>query len=215
MTITPTSYFYNKSLADKASDDRLRNFTTWISSRNLDNEASDETVDALVKAVTSRYDIVARYYKIKRQLLGLDELYDYDRYAPLETRETRYQWSQAREIVLNAYNAFHPQMAEIAGQFFDKKWIHPPAVPGKRGAPFSAPTIPSLHPYVFLNYTGSDKDVMTLAPELGHGIHMYPSRPKRAPEAGTPLTTAEIASFFVGVIRFNHLIERGTHPAAR
>jgi len=210
-----TTYIFNTSLADKASDDRLRNFPTWISSRNLDNEASDETVDALVKAVTSRYDIVARYYKIKRQLLGLDELYDYDRYAPLETRETRYQWSQAREIVLNAYNAFHPQMAEIAGQFFDKKWIHAPAVPGKRGGAFAAPTIPSLHPYVFLNYTGSDKDVMTLAHELGHGIHMYLSRPKGALEAGTPLTTAEMASVFGEMLVFNDLMQREPDPAVR
>jgi len=172
------------------------------------------TVDALVKAVTSRYDIVARYYKIKRQLLGLDELYDYDRYAPLETRETRYQWSQAREIVLNAYNAFHPQMAEIADSSSTKNGFTLSSA-GKRGGAFAAPTIPSLHPYVFLNYTGSDKDVMTLAHELGHGIHMYLSRPKGALEAGTPLTTAEMASVFGRCSFFNDLMQRETDPAVR
>src|SRR5450432_3452862 len=205
-TLQTSTYIFNTMLADKTSDDRLRKFPNWISARNLDNEASDATVDALVSAVTSRYDIVARYYRLKKQLLGYDELYDYDRYAPLEESESRYSWNQAREIVVKAYAAFHPQMAEIATKFFDNNWIHAPALPGKRGGAFASPTIPSAHPYVFLNYTGTDRDVMTLAHELGHGIHMYLSRPKGALEAGTPLTTAEMASVFGEQLVFNDLM---------
>src|SRR5260221_79892 len=141
-------------LADKASNDRLRKYPSWISARNLDNEASDEIVEALISAVTSRYDIVARYYTIKRQLLGYDTLYDYDRYAPVSKAETRYLWDEARQVVLSGYRAFHPRLAEIAGEFFEKNWIHAPALPGKRSGAFASSTIASAHPYIFLNFTG-------------------------------------------------------------
>ncbi len=210
-----TTFIFNTILAEKASDDRLRKFPTWISARNLDNEASDATVEALVTAVTSRYDIVARYYNIKRQLLGFDELYDYDRYAPLEEVETHYHWNEARDIVLSAYRAFHPRMAEIAGMFFEKSWIHAPALPGKRGGAFASPTITTAHPYVLVNFTGVDRDVMTLAHELGHGIHMYLSQPKGELEAGTPLTTAEMASVFGEQLVFEDLMQRESDPAVR
>ncbi len=214
-TLKMATFVFNTILAEKASDDRLRKYPTWISSRNLDNEASDEMVEALIAAVTSRYDIVARYYRIKRQLLGYDELYEYDRYTPLTQAETRYPWDEARGIVLDAYRVFHPRMAEIAGEFFDRQWIHAPALPGKRGGAFASPTVPSAHPYVLLNYTATSRDVMTLAHELGHGVHMYLSRPRGIFEAYTPLTTAEMASVFGEMLVFNDLMNREPDRAAR
>ncbi len=210
-----TSYVFNVMLADKASNDRLRKYPTWISARNLENEASDEMVDALVKAVASRYDIVSRYYAIKKKLLGYETLYDYDRYAPLAKAETPYRWEEAREIVLNAYSAFHPRMAEIASEFFDKNWIHAPAMPGKRGGAFASPCVPSVHPYVLVNFTGVDRDVTTLAHELGHGVHMYLSRPQGILEAYTPLTTAEMASVFGEMLVFTDLMNREKNPEVR
>jgi oligoendopeptidase F len=214
-TLKTSTYVFNTVLADKASDDRLRKYPTWISSRNLDNEASDEMVDALVSAVTSRYDIVSRYYKIKRQLLGYDTLYEYDRYAPLAQVETHYRWDEARDIVLNAYQAFHPRLAEIAGEFFEKQWIHAPVRPGKRGGAFASPTVPSVHPYVLVNFTATVRDVMTLAHELGHGVHMYLSRPNGIFQAYTPLTTAEMASVFGEMLVFTDLMNREPERAAR
>ena len=209
------TYVFNTLAADKASDDRLRHFPTWISSRNLANEVSDEVVDALVQAVTSRYDIVARYYALKRRLLGVEKLYDYDRYAPLPAAEGRYRWDEAREMVLGAYGQFHPRMAEIAGQFFERQWIDAAPRPGKRGGAYSASTVPSAHPYVFMNYTGQPRDVMTLAHELGHGIHQYLSREQGILQAHTPLTTAEMASTFGEMLVFTDFMAREDDPRVR
>jgi oligoendopeptidase F len=209
------TYVFNTLAADKASDDHLRSFPTWISSRNLSNEVSDEVVEALVNAVTSRYDIVERYYRLKGQILGLDKLYDYDRYAPLPAATGDYQWEQARQMVLDAYRSFHPQMSEIAGQFFTKSWIDAAERPGKRGGAYSASTVPSVHPYVFMNYTGSARDVMTLAHELGHGVHQYLSREQGMLQAHTPLTTAEMASVFGEMLVFTDLMQKESDPKVR
>ncbi|MEZ4769510.1 MAG: M3 family metallopeptidase [Caldilineales bacterium] len=165
------TYVFNTVLADKASDDRLRGYPSWISARNLGNQVDDATVEALVEAVTARYDIVARYYRLKARLLGVDELFDYDRYAPLPAADHFYTWEEARELVLTSYGRFHPQMAEIAGWFFEHDWIDAPPRPGKMGGAFSSGTVPSVHPYILLNYDGRPRDVMTLAHELGHGVH--------------------------------------------
>ncbi len=202
------TYVFNTLLADKASDDRLRSYPSWIASRNLSNEVDDSTVEALIKAVTSRYDIVARYYRLKKRLLGLDELFDYDRYAPLPSADRFYDWGQARDIVLNAYGQFHPRMAEIASQFFDRRWIHAAILPGKRGGAYSSGVVPSVHPYVFLNYNGKYNEVMTLAHELGHGVHQWLSRQQGLFQANTPLTTAETASVFGEMLVFQDLISR-------
>jgi oligoendopeptidase F len=209
------TFIFNTLAADKASDDRLRRYPGWISSRNLDNEVSDEVVDALIEAVTARYDIVARYYRLKRALLGVDRLYDYDRYAPLPAAENHYQWAQAREMVLRAYGQFHPQMAEVAGQFFTRSWIDAPPYPGKRGGAYSASAVPSVHPYIFMNYTGNARDVMTLAHELGHGIHQYLSREQGMLQQRTPLTTAEMASTFGEMLVFSDFMANETDPVAR
>lgn len=210
-----TTYVFNTLAADKASDDRLRHYPTWVSSRNLANEVSDEIVEALIDAVTSRYDIVARYYNLKRDLLGLDKLYDYDRYAPLPSAAGEYSWGEAREIVLNAYGSFHPQAGEIADRFFTASWIDAAPKPGKRGGAYSSSVVPSVHPYVFMNYTGRARDVMTLAHELGHGIHQYLSREQGMLQAHTPLTTAEMASTFGEMLVFTDFMKKETDPKVR
>ncbi len=184
------TYIFNTILADKASDDRLRKYPSWVSARNLSNQVDDKTVDALVEAVTSRYDIVARYYRLKRRLLGLDELFEYDRYAPLPAADRRYSWDEGRQIVLEAYGQFHPRMAEVASWFFDRRWIDAPPRPGKLGGAFSHGTVPSVHPYILLNFEGRPRDVMTLAHELGHGVHQKLAGVQGALQAHTPLTTA-------------------------
>jgi oligoendopeptidase F len=203
-----TTYIANTLLADKSSDDGLRKYPAWISARNMDNQVDDATVDALVRAVTGRYDIVARYYRLKRRLLGLDELFDYDRYAPLPAADRRYSWDESRRIVLDAYRRFHPRMAEIASQFFDRRWIDADVHPGKRSGAFSDPCLPSLHPYVLVNFLGKTDDVMTVAHELGHGVHQYLARDRGILLANTPLTTAETASIFGETLVFNDLFAR-------
>jgi oligoendopeptidase F len=207
------SFIFNTILADKASDDRLRGYESWLTARNLSNEVDDETVAALVSAVTSRFDLVARYYRLKRDLLGYDELFDYDRYAPLGEADTRYSWTQAREVVTDAYEAFHPRMGEITDLFFEGSWIDAPVARGKRGGAFSHGAVPSAHPYILLNFTGKARDVQTLAHELGHGIHQYLARTQGVLQADTPLTTAEMASVFGEMLVFQRLMKREQNPA--
>lgn len=210
-----TTFIFNTLLADKASDDQLRKYPTWITSRNMDNQVDDETVEALIKSVTSRYDIVTRYYKLKKRLLGLDELYDYDRYAPLPAADRRYKWDEGCEIVLDAFNQFDSRMSEIAGKFIEKRWIDAAVRPGKSGGAYMHPIVPSAHPYVFMNYEALPTDVMTLAHELGHGIHAWLARDRGILQANTPLTTAETASVFGEMLVFHDLLSRETDPAVR
>jgi len=209
------TYVFNTLLADKASDDRLRGYPAWISARNLDNQVNDATVEALVSAVTSRYDIVARYYRLKKKIMGTDELFDYDRYAPIAAQESFYTWSDARQIVLSAYRKFHPRMAEIASLFFDKGWIDAGLRRGKRGGAFSSPCVPSVHPYVLLSYQGTTNDVMTLAHELGHGVHQYLARDRGILQQSTPLTTAETASTFGESLVFHDMYAREENRSVR
>lgn len=213
-----TTFIFNVLAQDKASNDKRRGYASWISSRNLSNKATDETVEALVKSVTSNYDIVAQHYTLKRAILGYDELYDYDRYAPLPIADAgrEYSWQEAREIVLNAYYAFSPRMGEIAQRFFDENWIHAALLPNKRGGAFASPSVPSAHPFVFVNFTGSARDVMTLAHELGHGLHMYLSAEAQGITGlYTPLTTAEMASVFGEMLVFTDLMNKESDPAVR
>lgn len=210
-----TTYVFNTVLADKASDDRLRSYPSWISARNLANQVDDAIVQALVDAVTSRYDIVARYYRLKAKLMGVDELFEYDRYAPLPAADHFYTWEQARDLVLTAYGRFHPRMAEIAGWFFERGWIDAPPRPGKMGGAFSSGTVPSVHPYILLNYDGRARDVMTLAHELGHGVHQKLSGRQGMLQMHTPLTSAETASVFGEMLVFQAMMANETDPAAR
>jgi len=212
------TYIFNVLANDKASDDKRRKYETWVSARNLDNKAPDAVVEALIQSVTSNYELVARHYNLKRALLGYDELTEYDRYAPLPVKSSDafYTWDEAREIVVKAFSAFSPTMADVAEKFFDGNWIHAPVTPGKRGGAFASPSVPSAHPFVFVNYTGKANDVMTLAHELGHGIHMYLS----GQEHGifglyTPLTTAEMASTFGEMLVFSDLMAKESDPEVR
>jgi oligoendopeptidase F len=209
------TYVFNNLLADKASDDRLRNYPTWISARNLSNQIEDATVEALVQAVTSRYAVVARYYSLKKRLLGLEELYDYDRYAPLPSASRRYQWREARQMVLEAYTDFLPEMGQIAERFFMNNWIDAAVRPGKRGGAYSHGAVPSVHPYIFMNFEGSPRHVMTLAHEMGHGVHQYLARKQGILLADTPLTTAETASVFGEMLVFQRLMSTEKDPQVR
>ena len=203
------TFIFNTLALDKANSDQRRGYASWVSSRNLSNKASDEVVEALISTVTSNYGLVARHYQLKRGLLGYEELYDYDRYAPLNLKESEafYAWEQARDIVLDAFENFSPRMKEAASLFFERSWIHAPVLPNKRGGAFAAPTVASANPYVFLNYLGDARDVTTLAHELGHGIHMRLSAQARGLFAlYTPLTTAEMASTFAEMLVFQDLM---------
>jgi len=207
------TYIFNVLAADKASNDKRRGYESWITSRNLSNKAPDNVVNALIETVTASYDLVARHYHIKRQLMGYDALYDYDRYAPLPLKgsDAFYTWQQAQAIVQNAFNAFSPDLAAESAQFFDQNWIHAPVMQGKRGGAFAHPAVPSAHPFVMTNYIGTTSDVMTLAHELGHGVHMSLSGRKSGLFAlYTPLTTAETASVFGEILVFKDLMARET-----
>ncbi|MDA8306164.1 MAG: M3 family oligoendopeptidase [Deltaproteobacteria bacterium] len=207
--LLPLTHIFNTVLLDKSIDDRLREYPHWLSARNLDNEIGDATVSALVSAVCSRYDLVERYYFLKKKLLGYDELFDYDRYAPVWAQTgAGISWEEAREIVLTSFEDFSFEAAKIARLFFEKQWIHASLLPGKRSGAYSHPLIPSAHPYVFLNFTGSRRDVMTLAHELGHAVHQYLARKQGLFNCNTPLTTAESASVFAETLVFRSLLKR-------
>lgn len=209
------TFIFNTLALDKANSDRRRGYASWVSARNLSNKASDEVVEALVQTVTSNYDLVARHYHLKRALLGYEELYDYDRYAPLSLKESEafYNWEAARDIVLDAFGNFSREMQEVAQRFFDGGWIHAPVLPNKRGGAFAASTVASANPFVFLNYLGDARDVTTLAHELGHGIHMYLSGKEKGLFAlYTPLTTAEMASTFAEMLVFQDLMAAEDDP---
>ncbi len=209
------TYVMNTVLAEKASEDRMRRFQHWLESRNLANEISDAAVQALVDAVVSRYDLVERFYRLKRRLLGLDELYDYDRYAPVGTMGRRFAWQEAREIVTSAYARFSPVLGDLVARFFAERWIDAGVRPGKRAGAFSHRAVPQVHPYILMNYTGRIRDVQTLAHELGHGVHQYLSRELGSLQGSTPLTTAETASVFGEMLVFDALREAEQDPSRR
>lgn len=209
------AFVFNTLLLDKSVDDRLRGYPTWISERNLANEASDESVQALVDAVVARYDLPQRWYSLKAKVLGIDRLADYDRMASVAEDETQIGWSEARTIVLDAYRSFSPELADVAKRFFDENWIDAPTRPGKRPGAFSAYTVPSHHPYVLLNWTSRSRDVSTLAHELGHGLHAYLAREQGVFHQSTPLTLAETASVFGEAVTNNALLEQLDDPNAR
>jgi oligoendopeptidase F len=208
-------YIFNTLIYDKAVEDRLRGYPTWLTSRNLANEVSDESVQALVEAVKSRYDIPQRWYRLKAQMLGVDRLADYDRSAAVTTEDEHFGWEESRDLVLDSFASFSPDLEGLARRFFDEHWIDAPVRPGKRGGAFAASAVPSLHPYVMLNFTFRRRDVLTLAHELGHGVHFALAARQGIFQQGTPLTVAETASVFGETIVFNRLLEQAKTPESR
>lgn len=195
---------------DKEISDRWRGFQDIADSRHLANRVEREVVDALVEAVRAAYPRLShRYYALKAKWLGKEKLNYWDRNAPLpDTPSAVIGWSEARNTVLSAYHAFHPEMADIARKFFDRNWIDAPSRPGKAPGAFAHPTVPSVHPYVMLNYMGKPRDVMTLAHELGHGVHQVLAGEQGALMSATPLTLAETASVFGEMLTFRSLLAR-------
>ena len=200
------AFIHNTLIYDKSVDDRLRSYPHWLASRNLANEASDESVLALIHAVRGRFDIPQRWYRLKARLLGLDRLRDYDRLAPLLQEESLFSFRESRELVLDSYESFAPQAGAVARRFFDEQWIDAPVRPNKRGGAFCSYTVPSVHPYVMLNYTARRRDVLTMAHELGHGLHAALAQPQGVFHQSTPLTLAETASVFGETLVFERLL---------
>ena len=209
------AFIFNTLLLDKATTDRLRGYPSWISERNLSNEAADESVEALVEAVSSRFDIPQRYYSLKAKLLGLDRIADYDRMAPLHSDTVFIEWDEAQRTVQEAYDSFSPVTGDIIRRFFDEKWIDAAALPNKAPGAFCMTTVPNVHPYVLMSYTGDKVSVLTLAHELGHGLHGALAQDLGLLNASTPLTLAETASVFGETITFGKLLEKESDPKKR
>ena len=209
------SFIYNTLLHDKAVEDRLRGYPHWLASRNLSNEASDESVLALIEAVRRRYDIPQRWYALKARLLGLPKLADYDRSAPVIAEDVTFGFGEARELVLDTYASFSPVAGDVTRRFFDERWIDAPVRPTKRGGAFCAYTVPSVHPYVMLNFTARRRDVLTMAHELGHGLHAALAQPQRVFHQSTPLTLAETASVFGEALVFGRMLDAASTPQTR
>jgi oligoendopeptidase F len=209
------AFTLNTLVANKATEDRLRSYAGMMDARHLANEIDAPSVDALLGACERAYPLVQRYYRLKAKLLGIPQLADYDRYAPLGDAKRNRTWSDARELVLRAYRAFSPELANIASRFFAGDWIDAEVRPGKQGGAFCAATLPSVHPYVLMSYTGEPRDVMTLAHELGHGVHDVLAKGCGLLEQQAPLTAAETASVFGEMLVFRALMREESDPTAR
>jgi oligoendopeptidase F len=209
------AYIFNTLMADKAIDDRLRSYPHWLAARNLSNEATDESVEALLSAVRNRYEVARRWYRLKARLLGIERLADFDRMAAVTQDDEPVEWEDAKELVLASYADFTPELGDPARAFFDERRIDAPPRPAKRGGAFAAYTVPSEHPYLMLNYTAKRRDVLVLAHEMGHGLHAELARPRGVLEQSTPLTLAETASVFGEALVFRRLLEQAATPESR
>jgi oligoendopeptidase F len=205
----------NVLLADHALDDRLRHYPHWLAELNMDNEVSDKSVQALVQAVVSRYDIPQRWARIKARVLGLERLRDYDRLAPVGRAPDQFEWGEAEQLVIGVYSDFSPELGRSAKRFFDERWIDAEIRPGKVPGAYCATTVPAVNPYVLLNFAGRLDDVLTLAHELGHGLHFLLAAPRGLVQMHPPVTVAETASVFGETLTFAHLVSRADDPAAR
>jgi oligoendopeptidase F len=213
--IRTRAYVFNVILQEKSIDDRLRHFPSWISARNLANETSDAAVQALVDAVTSRYDISVRYYRVKRKLLGLEDLHEWDRYAPIAGATRDLKWDDAKELVLGSYSRFSKRAGELVEQFFESSWIDAAVTPGKQGGAYCMPVTPHHHPYVLMNFTGKLRDALTLAHELGHGLHDRLAAKQNVFDYHPPLTLAETASVFGEALTFDRIMADESDPKIR
>jgi oligoendopeptidase F len=209
------AFIFNTLAQDKATEDRLRRYPHWLASRNLSNEASDESVMALIEAVRGRFAIPQRWYRLKARLLGIDKLSDYDRAAPLLGDEATFSYAESRELVLETYTAFSADAGNVVRRFFDEHWIDAPVRDHKRGGAFCAYTVPSVHPYVLLNFTAQRRDVLTMAHELGHGLHAALSQRQGVFHHSTPLTLAETASVFGEALTFGRMLDQAPDDRSR
>jgi oligoendopeptidase F len=200
------TFIFNTLLQDKAIDDRLRKFDFAEQSRHLSNELDQETVELVIRLCREFYPLVARYYRVKRSILGLDELTHIDRYAPLFAAEEKVSWSRAQEIVLGAFGAFSADMAEKGSEFFEKNWIDAEPRKGKMGGAFCSYNTPDTHPVLLQSYLDKMDDVMTLAHELGHGVHASYSREQSYFNYHGTLPLAELASTFGEMLVFEKLV---------
>ncbi len=207
----------NTLAKDKEVEDRFRKLEAPISGRNVSNQIEDEVVEALLSAVRESYAETAhRYYKFKAKCFGKKALDYWDRNAPLPFDDDRlFKWEEAQELVLSSYRAFSPRLADVGAQFFDHGWIDASVQPGKSPGAFAHQTVPSAHPFLLLNYQGRNRDVMTLAHELGHGVHQVLSARQGQLMCDTPLTLAETASVFGEQLTFRELLKRTQSPQAR
>lgn len=204
------AYILNMMLTDAMLSQQRRKYEHWLSFRNKANKVSDEAVQALVATVTEAYPLVHRYYDLKRRIIGLEDFFEWDRNAPIIAHRDPIAWQKACELVVRSFHAFHPQIGTIAEEFFTRRWIDAAIRPGKQAGAYAAPTVPEVHPYVFLNYTGTARDVKTLAHELGHGVHQYLARKQGVLNASTPLTIAETASVFGEMLVFDTMLRQAT-----
>lgn len=209
------TYIFNTLLQHKATMDRLRGYASPEESRHENNEVPQAAVDAVVAAVTAGFPTVARYYRLKRGMLGLDRLTHYDRYAPLLQSKEEIPWDEAQTLVLDAFTDFSPRMREMAEMFFEREWIDAGVRPGKGTGAFCTGVTPDLHPYVFMNYTGRARDVMTLAHELGHGMHDVLASGNHYLHYHPSLPVAETASVFAEMLVFERLQQRTEDPRER
>ncbi len=206
------TFIFNQILSDCKIVNDIRGYKNPIDSRNLSNEINMETVQALITTCNKNNSLVHRYYRLKSKILKIKNFMDYDRYAPLSETQKKYTFDEAKNIVLESFNNFSPEMFKVAKLFFDKKWIDYKIRDGKRSGAFSHSCVPSVHPYILMNFTGKIRDVTTLAHELGHGIHQYLSRKNGYFQQNTPLTTAETASVFAEMLVFNNLLSELKSP---
>lgn len=207
--IRRTTYIYNTLIQDKAINDTYRSYRNPEDSRHQANQISHDMVDALCDAVTETYSVVQNYYRFKKKVIGVRTLYDYDRYAPIGAKEIKISYPKAKKLILDSFEKFSPEFADVARLFFDKNWIDAQKRVGKRGGAFCQMGTPQAHPYVFINYSGTMRDVFTLAHELGHGIHGYLMRENNYLNYDVPLTVCETASVFSEMLLFEHLKSTG------
>jgi len=209
------TYIFNTLVQDHRSDCTLRKHVDVMMPRHLANEIEPAVVEALMNSTEQHVELVHRYYRLKARLLQVDQLEDYDRYAPISAEMPTVDWPTAQRIVQESYEAFSPEAGKIVREFFSRRWIDAELRLGKRGGAFSSSAVPSVHPYILMSYTDKLRDVMTLAHELGHGLHQYLSRGVGYLQCDTPLTTAETASVFGEMLTFKRLKELYPEPKTR
>jgi oligoendopeptidase F len=209
------TFTYDTLVQDHLTMDRLRRFPSPMFERHLSNNVPPEAVDEMMDVVEEHYGLAHRYFSAKADLLGIDKLQIWDQYAPIGDSATTRPYDEARAIVLEALASFEPRFRDLAAEFFDRSWIDAEVRPGKRGGAFCSYPVPSVHPYVLMNYTGNRRDVMTLAHELGHGIHGQLARGQTVVNYHPPLPLAETASVFAEMLVFDHVLEREDDPKAR